>query len=196
MERKWIIIIAIIGILLGITGGILISNRGKTSRMNVISEEELAQSQIEAGMQEGNNQVMETASMNNNISPNGVLVQKSYYQDCDHLIRKVYDIPEDLINQNEEAVKEKYPGWKIEKYTPTEITLYQEFNGFCDEHYVAREHNGYIGIYTVNKQGVETLKEDTEITTLYLPEEDLERLKIGISIVGERNLYNFLEDYE
>ena len=196
MERKWIIVIAIIGILLGITGGVLISNRGKTSRMNVISEEELAQSQIEAGIQEENNQVMETASMNNNISPNGVLVQKSYYKDCDHLIRKVYDIPEDLINQNEEAVKEKYPGWKIEKYTPTEITLYQEFNGFCDEHYVAREHNGYIGIYTVNKQGVETLKEDTEITTLYLPEEDLERLKMGISIVGERNLYNFLEDYE
>lgn len=196
MERKWIILIAILGILVGIAGGIFVSRRGETSRMNVISEEELAKSQIEEVNQEAVNQVIETVSINNNISPNSVLVQKSYYQACDHLIRKTYDIPEELINQNEEAVKEKYPGWKIEKYTPTEITLYQEFNGLCDEHYVAREHNGYIGIYTINQQGVETFKEDTEITTLYLPEEDLERLKVGISIVGEKNLYNFLEDYE
>lgn len=68
--------------------------------------------------------------------------------------------------------------------------------GFCDEHYIVKESNGFISIYTVDKEGIQKLKEDTEISTMYLPEQDLENLKVGISIVGKMNLYSFLEDYE
>lgn len=68
--------------------------------------------------------------------------------------------------------------------------------GFCDEHYIVKEDNGFINIYTVDKEGIQKLKEKTEISTMYLPEQDLENLKVGISIVGKMNLYSFLEDYE
>ena len=68
--------------------------------------------------------------------------------------------------------------------------------GFCNEHYIVKEDNGFISIYTVNKEGIQKLKEKTEISTMYLPEQDLENLKVGISIVGKMNLYSFLEDYE
>lgn len=68
--------------------------------------------------------------------------------------------------------------------------------GLCDEHYIVKENNGFISIYTVDKEGIHKLKENTEISTMYLPEQDLENLKVGINIVGKMNLYGFLEDYE
>ena len=53
-----------------------------------------------------------------------------------------------------------------------------------------------IGIYTTDEYGVKTLKEDTEILTQYLPEEDIANLKAGVEIIGNTNLIEFLEDYE
>lgn len=59
-----------------------------------------------------------------------------------------------------------------------------------------KEHDGVIGIYTENNEGIQEWQEDTEISTKYLPDTDLEQFKIGTKIVGKNNLYSFLEDYE
>ena len=67
--------------------------------------------------------------------------------------------------------------WKIEEYTPTQIILYKTDSGNCGEHYFVQEHNGVIGIYTVDEYGIKALEEDTEISTLYLPEEDVQNLR-------------------
>ena len=69
-------------------------------------------------------------------------------------------------------------------------------SGNGGEHYFVQEHNGVIGIYTTDEYGVKTLKEDTEISTQYLPEEDLKTLKAGVQIIGHTKLIEFLEDYE
>ena len=53
-----------------------------------------------------------------------------------------------------------------------------------------------IGIYVMDEYGVKTLKEDTEISTQYLPEEDIKNLQAGIEIIGHTKLVEFLEDYE
>ncbi len=164
--------------------------------MNTITKEELAQNQNAQIQNNIENQIIETSVKQDTVSPNAIIIQKKYYRDCDHLVREEQEIPNELVNKTEEDVKEQFPGWKIQEYSPTEIILYQEFDGYCDEHYVAREHNGLIGIYHINEQGIEKLKEDTEISTMYLPEEDVEKLKIGVPIIGRKNLYNFLEDYE
>ena len=68
--------------------------------------------------------------------------------------------------------------------------------GFCNEHYVLKVHNGVIGIYTVDQNGNETLKQDTEIQIQYLPEIDIENLKKGIYVIGDEALNSALEDYE
>lgn len=197
MGKKWIIIATIIiGVILAIICGIYAYHNGGISETNMISDKELASVEERQNTKEENNEYVVTSANNATISPNAIIVQKKYYKGCDHLIRDVIDIPENLINQTEEKVKSEYLGWKLESYDPKEIVMYKEFNGFCNEHYMVREHNGYISIYYIDEQGVETLKEDTEISTNYLPEKDLEDLQIGIQIVGERNLYNFLENYE
>lgn len=200
MGRKWLyIIIMAVGVILGITFGVYLYNNNKgISDTNIISTEKLADTDDENSnnIEKENNDTVETSSVSMQVSPNAIIIQKRYYKACDHLIREVVDVTADLVNKTEQDVKEKYPDWKLEGYSPTEIVLYKEFKGMCEEHYVVKEHNGVIGIYTEDEQGVQKLQEDTDIVTQYLPDEDLNSLKVGVKVVGKTNLISFLEDYE
>jgi hypothetical protein len=199
MDKKWIIsiiIVVILGLALGISLAIFAENMRKTDNTNVLSQKELATSynEIDSNIQQSN--VLETANVENKISPNAVIVKKIYYKACDHLIREVEDIDDDLVNKQEDDVKAKYSDWELESFSPNQITLYKTSNGNCGEHYFVQEHNGVIGIYTTDEYGVKTLKEDTEIATQYLPEADIDKLKAGVEIIGKTKLIEFLEDFE
>lgn len=201
MKKSWIVLIIIaiiIGIILGVGFAIYSVNQNKTDGTDITSEKQLANDNTieNSNNQIDNSNIIETSSTNTNISPNAILITKIYYKSCDHLIRKSEDISEELINKSREDVEKAYPEWKIEEFSPTQITLYKTENGNCGEHYWVQEHNGVIGIYVMDEYGVKTLKEDTEISTQYLPEEDIKNLQAGIEIIGHTKLVEFLEDYE
>ena len=209
MDKKWIICIVIaivLGLGLGVGFALLSQARNKTEDTELLSEKELAgmeENSIQQNMMEGDSIVdegeinaVETANTEDNISPNAIIVKKVYYEACDHLTREVEDIPEELVNKTQSDIEEAFPGWTVEEYSPTEIVLYKTDKGNCGEHYFVQEHNGVIGIYTIDEYGVKTLREDTEISTQYLPEADLENLKAGVEIIGHTKLIEFLEDYE
>lgn len=200
MDKKWIICIIItiiIGLSIGIALAVYSSSNGETEDMDLLSEKELADSEeTNSNILQNTTNTVETSAIDANISPNAILIKKIYYEACDHLIREAEDIPEELVNKTEEDVKEAYSDWKIEEFSPTQIILYKTQSGNCREHYFVQDHNGVIGIYITDEYGVKTLQEDTEISTQYLPEEDLTNLKAGIEIIGKTNLTEFLEDYE
>lgn len=192
------IILMIIGVVTAVGLGIYAYNVGGISDTNIVNTERLADIENE----ENNenlvvlNEVVTTSSAEQKISPNAIVIEKKYYKTCDHLIREIVDIPTQLVNQTEEEVKSYYSGWKVEKFSTTEIVVYKEFQGICNEHYVIKDHNGVLGIYTESDENVLEWQEDTEIGIQYLPEEDIEKFKAGVEVVGKINLYNFLEDYE
>ena len=201
MNKKWIICIIvtiIVGFILGAAIAIFSEqNRNNTEGTEIISEKELASITNEVNNNiENNVNSIETVAVDDVVSPNAIIVKKTYYESCDHLIRKVEEVPEDLINKTEEDVKKFYSDWNLEEFTPTQINLYKTASGNCGEHYFVQEHNGIIGIYTVDEYGVKSLKEDTEISTQYLPDEDIQNLKAGVEIIGYTKLMEFLEDYE
>lgn len=200
MDKKWIICIIItiiIGLSIGIGLAVYSSSNGETEDMDLLSEKELADSEeTNSNILQNTTNTVETSAIDANISPNAILIKKIYYETCDHLIREAEDIPEELVNKTEEDVKEAYSDWKVEEFSPTQIILYKTKSGNCGEHYFVQDHNGVIGIYITDEYGVKTLQEDTEISTQYLPEEDLTNLKAGIEIIGKTNLTEFLEDYE
>ena len=171
MDKKWIIIAICFGIVLGVIFGIYAYNNGSVVDTNIIETEKLA---ITNSRQDDNivlsNSALETSSLNMNISPNAVIIKKTYYKNCDHLIKDVINIPDELVNKNEEDIIKEYSDWEVQGYSPKEIVLYKEIAGICDEHYVVKEHNGVIGIYIKNINGMQELQEDTEISTQYLPE--------------------------
>ena len=153
-------------------------------------------SQIEKVKENSVSNEIETSTLESKVSPNAIVNEKRYYKKCDHLIRETVDIPEELVNMSEEDVKKYYAGWNIEKYTPTEITIYKEFLGICNEHYVVKKNGDVLGIYIENDDGVEEWLEDTQIEIQYLPEEDIKNFEVGVKVVGKTNLNLFLEDYE
>ena len=172
------------------------NNNGETEGIDIESDKKLAEEDTISNLKNNDANSVETVSTENTISPNAIIIEKVYYEGCDHLIRKTVDIPETLVNKTEEEIKKQYSDWKLEEYSPTQITLYKTVTGNCGEHYYVQEHNGVIGIYTMDEYGVKTLKEDTEIVTQYLPEADLQKLKAGVEIIGHTKLVEFLEDYE
>ena len=113
------------------------------------------------------NNVVPTAVVEEKVSPNAKVLQKQYYKD-----------------------------WNVDSFSKNEIIIYKEESGFCNQHYLIKEHNGVLGIYTIDENGKITLKEDTEIQTMYLPEADLEKVKQGIEAVGNMELNSALEDFE
>ena len=200
MDKKWIVCI-IIAIILGLSIGIGLAiyssnNNGETEGIDIESDKKLAEEDTISNLKNNDANSVETVSTENTISPNAIIIEKVYYEGCDHLIRETVDIPETLVNKTEEEIKKQYSDWKLEEYSPTQITLYKTVTGNCGEHYFVQEHNGVIGIYTMDEYGVKTLKEDTEIVTQYLPEADLQKLKAGVEIIGHTKLVEFLEDYE
>lgn len=200
MDKKWMVCI-IIAIILRLSMGIGLAiyssnNNGETEGIDIESDKKLAEEDTISNLKNNDANSVETVSTENTISPNAIIIEKVYYEGCDHLIRKTVDIPETLVNKTEEEIKKQYSDWKLEEYSPTQITLYKTVIGNCGEHYYVQEHNGVIGIYTMDEYGVKTLKEDTEIVTQYLPEADLQKLKAGVEIIGHTKLVEFLEDYE
>lgn len=191
MKKKYIIVLAvIITIVVGFIIGMLLASRNKTSNLEPETESKLAketQNEIE---------LIATSHMEVKTSPNTMFTFETYYQECKHTTIQKNEIPKECVNQTENELQEKYRDWKIKEFNKEEVTFYQEKEGVCKEHYVIKENNGYVAIYTIDSLGKETLKETTEIVTSYLPETDRLRLQEGIKVYGNENLNATIEDYE
>ena len=196
MRKFWIIMIIIVVLLaLGGSIGIYIYNLKNTSNKNSVKEKELADELKKTLVEEEQNTVS-TSSKNIKISHNSIVVKNTLYKICNHEIRQTEAIPVELVNKEEKDIQQYYKDWEIKKYSPTEVVLYREKDEYCDKHYVLRENNGVIAIYKIDDNNKETLRENTQIQTKYLPEIDLIKLKSGIYVIGEEELNSILEDFE
>ncbi len=130
------------------------------------------------------------------ISPNATLILKKHYKECGHTIKEYAEIPEEFVNLTKSEIEKEYSQWEVEKFTPLDIILIKEEEGFCNEHYILKEEQGIIAVYKVDKQGEETLYETTGISVEYLTESDKLELKDGIKVYGKEELNSMLENYE
>ena len=193
--KTWFVLIScIIVAVIAFAFGAYVYNKKTARNDEPVNIEKL--SQVEEIKENIVSNEIETSTSESKVSPNAIVNEKRYYKKCDHLIRETVDIPEELVNMSEEDVKKYYAGWNIEKYTPTEITIYKEFSGICNEHYIVKKNGDVLGIYIENDDGVEEWLEDTQIEVQYLPEEDAKDFEVGVKVVGKTNLNLFLEDYE
>lgn len=129
------------------------------------------------------NDIIETSVSDEKVSPNATLIIKKHYKKCGHTTEDYASVPEEVVNKTEDEVKKIYSDWKIERFSENELVLYKELTGICKEHYILKEHNGVIGIYTLNDSDEKIFQEDTSIATEYLPEEDFIRIQEGIEAI-------------
>lgn len=192
MSKTFWVAVILTTIILGISLGILV---------HIYNDNRLENSNLEHlakfnEIREENKTLIANASEEVKTTPNTEIVFEVYYNKCGHTSVKKVFIDEEDVNKNEEQIKQKYKEWKIRSFSKDMIELYKEENKMCDNHFVVREKEGNISIYKVDENDNETLIEDTEISTKYLPQEDLELLKKGIRANNSNKLQEILSDYE
>ncbi len=200
MKKSTIVILVCIAIVLGMVSGIMyaIVDRShlQEAQINEIRKvNELIESNI-INTNKAINDVVATSGSDVKLSPNAYIIFEKHYTDCGHTIIEKQQIKDDEVNKDEEYFKNAYSDWEIESFSANEVKLYKEFQGNCDEHYLITVNDENIVVYSVDEDGNKTLKEETDIPVQYLPEEDVELLKKGITAYGQNELAKKLEDFE
>ena len=172
-------------------------NNPQEQEIEEIAVKEIKEESIEnIEQQEVENEIITTSGEEKKVSPNAALILKKYFKGCKHTTKSYVEIPKELVNLTEKEVNEFYNDWTVVSFAPNEIVLQKEVEGNCNEHYALRERDGYVAIYSIDERGIETLKEMTQISTQFLPESDIEKLKEGIKVYGKENLNAAIEEYE
>lgn len=194
--RKYIIFILIAALIISFILGLYLYKLNKLNE-EIAFEAEYKKIETENIIKEAENILKETSSTENKISPNTMLIEKIYYNDCGHLVQSESKIKESLINKTESELQIEYIGWEIQKFTPNEVVVYKEVHDFCDEHFLLKEVEGEIVIFALDKYDNEKeIIRETGIQTKYLSEIDMENLKKGIKVYGNKQLNQVLEDFE
>ena len=143
------------------------------------------------------NNVLETSNNDNEkVSPSAKLEMTEYYKKCGHTIKNEYKVPSAVVNMTKEKVKKYYDDWDIEFFSKDCIKLYRVNEGICKEHYIIKDTNGYVNVFTKNEKGEEELYRATDIITKYLSEHDKTALSTGVFVEGKSNLERILEDFQ
>ncbi len=129
------------------------------------------------------------------ISPYAKLVVEKYFKKCKHTTVDIIDVPKELVNLTEGELKQKYNKWEIKSFDNKEISIYREIDANCSSHYVIKDDDGYLAIYSQLTDDIIELKEKTEIEVASLREEDKKALEAGVKIYGNAELSSFIEDF-
>lgn len=183
MRKTWIIVISIILVfLVSIYIGIKISSsQGSVDDVEIESITDSLET---------------TASEDEKISPNAILILRTYYEKCTHINEEIETISSELVNINKEELQQKYPECQIEKFEKDEVILKKTIDEWCEEHFVLKDENGYIVVYNIGENGEENIYLNTNITTEYLPETDKHALQKGLYMYGKEELNELLQDFE
>lgn len=142
------------------------------------------------------NLVVATAVENKKVSPNSDFALKKYYDECSHFDYEEAELPKELVNLTRDEVEEYYSDWEVEEFTDEKLVLCKEINGYCNQHFLIRLDDENVNIYRMGVLGGLSEYKKTDISKEYLPEEDIENLKEGITVYGEGKLSSILEDFE
>lgn len=190
--NKWYILGIIIIIVLGVTSTILYNKYSNNNYNNELVEE----NEIIENMIDSNIEIVSTASSEEKISPDCEFIFKTYYKKCEHTkVEKEY-VSESIVNKTRQDIEDIYNDWIVVTFNNNQIVFYKEEEGECGEHYIIKEQDEFIAIYTIDENDNLKMKETTEISTIYLPEEDKEKLKEGIRVNGKLELNQTIEDFE
>ena len=185
-----IIIIVAIGITVGIN---LYSNNKDIGQQNTINNKI---------KNENNNEIynisntIATSNKEEKTTPNTLIIYKTYYTKCNHYINEYKDIDISDVNLTEDEIQNKNREWTINEFSSEQVIFEKESEEFCNQHYKLKLIDNRIVIFNISEDGEEKEYKRTEISSEYLTQEDLLRLKEGITVYGKENLTSVLEDYE
>ena len=139
---------------------------------------------------------VETIQTDEKLQFNAEFAQKKYYDECGHFTFQYSELPKELVNLTRQEIEDLYDDWEVESFSPTSLTLSQEINSICNDHYIIKLGENNIEVFNLKNSGELELYKETDISKDYLPPDDLETLSQGIAVYGKAKLNSTLEDFE
>ena len=190
-----IIVISIIAVAIGFIIGIGIL-KPKSNDNRVIAKDETDVIKLE-NVNTVQLREIQTSALEEKISVNTIITKITYYKDCNHQIEnKTKDISK-YVNMTKEKFQKEFPDWEIKEFNKDNVVLYKEEEDFCNEHFLVKNEDGFVTIYTIdNQERILELLNKTEIATNYLTKVDQDNLNKGMIIYTKENLNKLIEDFE
>lgn len=139
--------------------------------------------------------VIETVIEETKLSPYAKMIIEKKFTKCGHTTIETVDVPLELINMTEREIMEKYENWEVRSFNSKEVSLFREIVANCNDHYVLKEKDGFVAIYSKITEDKMNLKEITDIDITSLPSGDVENLEEGIYVYGQDALSGIIEDF-
>lgn len=103
------------------------------------------------------------------ISVNTIIKKVTYYSNCNHNIELIIKDKKKYINMTKEMLQKEFPDWEIKEFNRDNVILYKEEDDFCNEHFLVKDEDGYVTVYTIdNNENILELLDKTNISTKYL----------------------------
>ena len=186
--KKSLIIIFIFAIIIGVVVAYRIYTRNLIYNQ-IAFETEYQNVRTNNTIKEAENLIKETSTSTTKTTPNTRVIERIYYSFCGHLVQNEEKIDKKLINKAENE-------FQIE-YTSSEIIVYKEIYDYCHEHYLVKDVEGEIIIYGLDRSdNIDEVIRETGIQTRYLSDTDIQNLKNGIKVIGNKELNSLIEDFE
>lgn len=141
------------------------------------------------------NSMITVSASETKLASSAEMVIKKIYTLCGHSEINRMKIPMELVNYTEDDVKEKYPGWSIEKFGSDEMVISKEIEANCSNHYVIKESEGKIAVFEEITNDKMNFVENTEIDMSLFSAEDIDKFKKGIKVYGKEEVSSLIEDY-
>lgn len=204
MRKKIYIFLAIGIILIGIITASIVNRKRNVSNKDFSEEYEIGEINDSRVVDECTDEYeyfqdkdsIYTNSEVEKVSPNCKIIFRTFYKGCGHVKKEEIKADEEMVNKTKDEIKEKFPEYEVEKFSPDEIVLYSDKDGECGEHYILEDKEGKIVVYKIEENGDKIFYKDTNIYTVYLTQTDRIGIENGIKVYGKQDLNNILEDFE
>lgn len=163
----WIIVVAILAVAIGFFIGRFFV-KSKSNDDTIIAENNTNIIKVE---NINNTAIAEipTSATNKKISINTNIEEITYYNECNHQIENKIKNTEKYVNMTEDEFQKKFPTWEIKEFNTDKVVLYKEEDDYCQEHFLVKDEEGFVTIYTIdNEETVLELLDKTDIATEYL----------------------------
>ena len=121
------------------------------------------------------------------------MLNMTYLYSCGHTMSKVEKVPPEFIGKTLDEVREAFPEYDITSFSPGTSNAEKKLSSVCDEHYIMKLDGEKLLI--TYKNNPHKVKQEMPIDINMLPFETIEILNKGISVDGETELLEFMEDF-
>ncbi len=140
---------------------------------------------------------MEAALEVSKTEGNWILTLERTYTICKHTITDEMPMGTRYVGKTSEELSLAYPLWQLVEFTPEKVMFTVDIDGYCPEHYVIKEEDGYLVVYRPEKEtGALYPVEKTGISYDRLTPDMQDKVDIGLAVDTIEDVEYLMEDWE